>query len=104
MVKTKSLVNIHHLTSIKKKEEKKNIFFLVMRTLRIYPLSNLQIYHIAVLPIVIMLYISSSVPAILINGSPYFLNNFIHSPTSAFGNSKSDLFFYELGFDWFFSF
>ena len=48
-----SLVDIHRLTQINKRE---NCFFLVMRTSRVYSLSNFQIYHTAVITIVIMSY------------------------------------------------
>ena len=48
-----SLVDIHRLTQINKRE---NCFFLVMRTSRVYSLSNFQIYHTAGITIVIMSY------------------------------------------------
>ena len=54
MITTISLVNIHHLVRI----QKKDIFSPVMRTFVIYSLSSFQIYHATVLIIVIILYIT----------------------------------------------
>ena len=51
MTVTISLVNIHHHTV--------TIFFLVLRTVKIYSASNLQIYNIALLTTVTKLYITS---------------------------------------------
>ena len=59
MTITVSLVNIHYLTQIQKKEKK--MFIFVMRTLRSYSLYNFPLYHTAVVFIVIMLYVTSPV-------------------------------------------
>lgn len=59
MVTTASLVNIHHLIQIPKKE--KIPFFLMMRTLGIYFLNNCQIYPTVVLTIITILCITSQV-------------------------------------------
>ena len=54
----------------KKKKEKMCFFPLVVRTFRIYSLSNLQIYHIVVLTLVIMLYQKGFLKAKLTNNAP----------------------------------
>ena len=67
-----------------------------MRTLRIDSL-NFHIYHIAVLIIFIMLYITSLIFIYLIPRSLYLLTAFIRfhlPPPPAFGSQKSDLSFY----------
>ena len=53
-----SLVNIPSSHIDTKSKKKKTFFFLVMRTVRIYFLSNFHIYHTEALTIVIMLYIA----------------------------------------------
>ena len=71
-----------------------------MTTLRIYSLNSFPIYHTAVVPIAIMLYITSLGLMYLITGSLYLLTTFIKfslSPTPAASNHKSNLFFYEFG-------
>ena len=69
-----------------------------MRTLRIYSLNNLPIYHTAVLAIVFMLKLISLVLIIyFVSGSLYVLTTFfqfcllLHSTS---GNHKPDLFFH----------
>ena len=44
---------------IARKREKEKMFFLVMSTFKIYSLFSFQIYHTAVLTIVIMFYVTS---------------------------------------------
>ena len=75
-------------------------FSLMMRTFRIYLLSNFQIYHTAVLTIVIILYIISPVLIYLTAGSLHPSTPSSDSPTPplASGNHKSDLVFYEFVF------
>ena len=58
-----SLVNIHHHTV--------TICFLVMRTFKIYSLSNLPIYNTVLLTIVTILYIISPRLMYLVSGSWY---------------------------------
>ena len=70
-----SVVNTHNLTQIQNKREK--IFFLVMRTLRIYSLNNFHIQHTTVLIVFIMLYFTSLVLIYLIIGSLYLLTTFL---------------------------
>ena len=76
-----SLVNIHHLTQLL-------VFFLVMRTFKIYYSSsnfqlstfNFQIYNTILLTIITMLHITSPRFTHLITGSLYLLITFIHFP------------------------
>ena len=66
----------------------------MLRILRIYPLNSFQIYHIAVLTLVIMLYIASPV---LITAGVKLLTAFIqfsHPLSSASDNYKFILLFY----------
>ena len=51
-----------------------------MRTLRVYSLNSFQLYHAAVLTLLIMLYITSLVFIYLITGSLYLLITFIQFP------------------------
>lgn len=51
-----------------------------MRTLRVYSLNNFQLYHTAVLTLLIMLYITSLVFIYLITGSLYLLTTFLQVP------------------------
>ena len=66
-----------------------NIFFLVLRTFKMYSLSNFQICSGVVLTTVIMLYITSPGLAYFITGSLYFfislfLVSFLHLQNSRF--------------------
>ena len=74
MITTISLVNIHHLIQLQ------NFFSLLMRTVKAYSLNNFQMYHAAVLTIVIMLYITFPLLVYLIIGSLYLLTTFIQIP------------------------
>ena len=67
---------------LKKERKKAKIFLLVMRTLRIYSLNNFPIYHIAVLAIIIMLYITYLVLIYLITGNVLLLT-FLQFPASS---------------------
>lgn len=58
MITKTGLVNIHHLVDTKKE---RNGFFLLMRTLGVYPLSDCPVYHTSALAVVIVLYITSPV-------------------------------------------
>ena len=58
-----------HTDTEKKKREKKNKLFPVIRTLRIYSLNGFQIHQTTTLTIVIILYITSLVSVYLITGS-----------------------------------
>ena len=75
MLSTTSLVRIHHLLDIEK------IFFLVIRTFRIYCLSNFQIHFTAMLIIFIMLYIISPALIYLITGTFDHLPQILSSNT-----------------------
>lgn len=59
-------------------KKEKESFFFAMRTLQIYPLNSLPIYHTAVLAIVITLCITFLVPIYLITGNSYLLTIFLH--------------------------
>ena len=66
MVITISLVNIHCHNSYK-------IIFLVMRTFKIYSLSNFQICNTVLLIVAVIIYIISPGPTYFISGSLYLL-------------------------------
>ena len=65
MITTISLVNIHHHTVTR--------FFLMMRTFKIYFVSNFYIYDTVLLTVVTMLCITSPELTLLITGSVYLL-------------------------------
>ena len=74
----------------------KKKILLMMRTLRLYSLNSISIYHIAVLAIVIMLYITSLTFIYLMTRSLYLLTTFplslpLFDPSP--GNHKSVFFF-----------
>ena len=71
MITTVNLVNIHHHTYV-------NFFFLVMRGLKIYSLSNFQIYNIVLLTRVTLLYVTSPGLIYFITGTLYLVTTFIH--------------------------
>ena len=56
MIRSKLTSIMSYIDRYKKKKNKNDVF-LVTRTFRIYSLSNFQIYHTAVITIVVMLYI-----------------------------------------------
>ena len=66
---------------IARKREKEKMFFLVMRMFKIYSLCSFQIYHTAVLTIVIMFYITSPEILFLITEILYLWRSF-QSPHS----------------------
>ena len=92
MITTVSLVNItSHSYNL----------FLLMRTLKIYFLSNFQIYNIVLLTTVTMLYITSPVLIYVITGSLYHLVTFTQfSPILSLnsGNQTKPNQNYECGF------
>ena len=92
MITTVSLVNItSHSYNL----------FLLMRTLKIYFLSNFQIYNIVLLTLVTMLCITPPGLICLITGSLYLLTtftNFSHSPPPTSGNHQSVLCIYKFMF------
>ena len=51
-----------------------------MRTHKMYSLNSFPVYHTAVLPIVMMLYITSLVLIYLITGNLYLLTTFLQFP------------------------
>ena len=90
MITTISLVNICHHTVI--------IFFPVMRSFKIYSLSNFQICNMVLLIIVTMLYITS--PRLIYNWELYLLTPlypFCYPLPPSSGNYQSVLCIYELG-------
>ena len=95
MVNMISLVNVHHHTCYSYK-----IFFLVMRTFKIYYFSNLQICNTVLLTTVNMLYITSPWLLYFITRNLYLLTpstHFTHPPPSASGNHRSAFCIYETG-------
>lgn len=79
------------------------IFVCVMRTLKIYFLSNFHIYNRVVLTTVTMLYITSPRLIYFITGSLYLWTpstHFTHFPLSTSGDHPSALCIYELVY-WF---
>ena len=80
VITTVGSANIHLLIQIEKKGKKEKKTLLAMSTLRINPPSNFPKYHIAVLTIVILLYITFLILTYLITGSLYLLTTF-PSPT-----------------------
>lgn len=79
--------------------KEKIFFFLEMRTFRVYSFSNFQIYHKAVVTIVLMLCITPPVLIYCISGYLYILTTFMHfpyPPSPASGNHKFDPFFCKL--------
>ena len=84
---TLSLVNIHHHMQL-------TVFFLVMRTCKIYCLSILRIYNTVLLSIVAMLYITSPWFIYFITGVCTFWPHCSSCPS--FGSHQSSLCIYEL--------
>lgn len=68
MVATITVVNIHHLTWLQ-------IYFLVINTSKIYSLSNVQIYNIALFILITMLYVKPPGCIYLISGRFYFFDH-----------------------------
>lgn len=75
MIAIVSIVNIHHYISLQ-------IVFLMMRTFRIYCLSNFQIYKTVSLTVVTMIYIISFILTYLTTGILYLLTNLHPFPFS----------------------
>ena len=59
MITTIGSANIHHLIELVKRKKHRKEFLVVIRTLRMYSLNNVPLYHAAVLTI-LMVYISST--------------------------------------------
>lgn len=76
MVTTINLVDIHHHAYLEN-----SFFFPCDENLKVYSLSNVQIYNTILLTIVPMLYISSSGLIYCIAGMPHLFNPFIHWQT-----------------------
>lgn len=88
-----SLVNIHHHIY--------EIFFLIMRTLTIYCLSNFHISNTVILTIVTMLYLSRTNLQLKVYTFLPLSSIFTHFPPSTSGNCQYVLCVYKL---WFFCF
>ena len=79
------------------------IIFFVVRTFRIYSISNFQVYHRALLTVVIIFTLNPQHLFILKLEACAFWSTFTgfpHSPLAASGKHKSDVFFYEFGCFW----